>query len=1031
MSENQSPIPDFATLPASEFTLPCGYDLAADPGLAQLHHYLPVLAVIAAPFASMSGTEDPLSPADPAQEWLALLRTVRQVTSEARVGSAPLALVRLLPPTSERLGIALSARGPDAFRIVHLIAHAERDILYLEDEEGREAYAVAEHIVRRFASSDVRLVLLDGCFSRRLAQMLLDETPVQAVIGTVRRANEDCTVAFNACLYAELAGGASVREAFRAAIAEVRELPNSQPERYELVLADDQHDLRLPLPEPAHRATRPLVADGLPRAFELPLPTGFIGRRELLGRLAEDMFTHNRRLLLLTGPQGVGKRSLAAAFAYRFGWRFPDGIVWLRCGPAITAAEVQSTLAQLAGLPSQAARADVLTAWSGRRLLLVLQDIDALPSGTARAELATLLAELLASAHHGVLLTAQEADETLLPAGPTFSAKARPVEPLTGKDARTLAMRRAVLRRVETLDVDTIDDFLERTQQLPWLIIRGVEMVRRDGVDATLKYLSAFDQDAATLPRAYLRRQLEWLLADRREVFRLLIRAQGLPAPLDERLALGLAGRDAADHLSVLLDRDILQRDGTLIAIPAEVRAFVWERFPLDTPKQAHLDRVIAQYFAQTWPDEVPTPLPAEWRARLSNVRALLDRQLSGPVLLSPVELARLLVVTAPAFLNAGLAEAFLSYATALRGRLPEGDDLARLQMAMGTALAALPGRQDEAGWLFQVTLTLEHLSRTALAEASLAYGRHLLGVGQSGTATDVLARAFRAVMAQPEGANVRVAAMLAHEWGRALAARDQHGDAIKRFEGALAGYARTRQVALSATAQRDLGLSLLAQGDSARAEDVFRRALATADFIARRDLAADLRRHLAGIHLARAGQFQHEERVTEAAAEMGEAVRHLHGAIADALTTPDRLLLAHLLHDLARAQAQAGMIDDGAANAARAHVLFTAVSSSSDLAEASITLGQLRMAQGDSVRAQAALHEALDLAQALNLSEALERAATVLVRVHQIRARHALQGDQAFRRDTIAQAEVSRRRLAELNLAEHAAALERIAHSL
>jgi hypothetical protein len=163
----------------------------------------------------------------------------------------------------------------------------------------------------------------------------------------------------------------------------------------------------------------------------------------------------------------------------------------------------------------------------------------------------------------------------------------------------------------------------------------------------------------------------------------------------------------------------------------------------------------------------------------------------------------------------------------------------------------------------------------------------------------------------------------------------------------------------------------------------------------------------------------------------MGEAVRHLSGAVADALTTSDRLLLAHVLHDLARVQAQAGMVDDGAANAARAHALFTAAGSSRDLAEASVTLGQLRMAQGDAVRAQAALHEALDLAQALALPEVLERAATVLVRVHQIRARHALQGDQAFRRDTVAQAEVSRRRLAELHLTEHAAALGRIVQAL
>ena len=1030
MSENAFPKPDTA-LPAGEYTLVNGHDLAADPGLAQLRRYLPVLAVIAAPFASMSGNDDPLSPADPAQEWLTLLHAIRQASLKARSSSTPLALVRLLPPTSTRLGIALSERSADAFRVVHLIVHGERDMLYLEDEEGREAYAVAELLVKQFAAGDARLVIMDGCFSRRIAQMLFDDTPVQAVIGTVRRANEENAATFNARLYAELAGGAGVSEAFRAAVAELRERPDGQPDRYELVLKDDQHDIWLPLPEPGHRAPRPLVADGLPRTFDLPLPVGFVGRREALTKLADDMFTHQRRLILLTGPDGVGKRSLAAAFAYRFGWRFPDGVVWFRCSAHTTPLEVQSTLAQVAGLPPHSSRSEVLSAWSGRRLLMVLEGADALPAGAPRAELAALLAELLAPAHHGILLTACQPDETLLPSGPTFTARARAVEPLPGKDARTLAMRRAVQRQVEALDVDSIDDFLDRTRQLPWLIIRGVEMVQRDGVDNALKYLSAFNQDAATLPRAYLRRQLEWLLADRRDVFKLLIRAQGLPDRLDERLALGLAGTNAVEHLAILLDHDIVQRDGSLIAIPDEVRAFVRERFPLDAAKQAHLDRVIMQYFAQTWSEEMPVPLNAEWRARLNNVRALIERQLSAPPLLSPAELSRLLVATAPTFLAAGLAETFLGYASALRRRLPEGDDLARLQIAMGQALAALPGKQDEAGWLFQVTVTLANLNRVTLAEASLAYGRHLLSVEQPGAALDVLARAFRAVMTPPESANVRVAALLACEWGRALASRQQHADAVKRFEGALAGFARTRQAALSVIAQHELGRSLLVLGDTARAEDVLRRALATADFIARRDLSADLRRLLAEIETARAGQLRREERVAEASTAISEAVRHLSGAVPDALTTPDRLVLARCLHDLARVQAQAGMIDDGAANAARAHALFAAVGSSPDLAEASITLGQLRMAQGDAVRAQAALHEALDLAQALDLPELLERAATVLVRVHQIRARHALQGDPAFRHDTVTQAEASRRRLAELHLTEHAAALGRIVQAL
>jgi tetratricopeptide (TPR) repeat protein len=1031
MSENQPYHSESSPLPATEYTVISGHEVAGDPGLAQLRCYVPVLAVIAAPFASMNGSDDPLSPLDPIQEWHAMLRAFKEARPRQRTTSAPLALVRLLPPTAERLAGALAGHGADAFRIVHVVAHGERDMLYLEDDDGSEAYAVAEHVVKLFQGSGARIVVLDGCFSRRLAQMLLDDTPVEAVVGTRRRAGEQHAVAFNARFYAELASGAGVREAFRAAVADLRDRPEGQADRYELVVDDNRHEVWLALPEPAQRAPRPLIANGLPRTCDLPVPLGFVGRRELLRKLGEDLFRFDRRLVLLTGPDGIGKRWLAAAFANRFGWRFAEGVVWLRCGAGTTAGEVQALLAQVAGLPPLAPRDEVLAALAGRGLLLVLEGVAELAPGAERRALADLLADLLAPAHHAVIMTAAQPDPALLPSGPTFTAKVRAVERLAVREARTLAMRRAVVRGVEALDVDTIDDFLDRTRQLPWLIVGGVEMIRREGVDAPLKYLGGFDQDDAALPGAYLRRRLEWLLADQRDLLKLLIRAQGMADALDERLALGLAGADAAAQLEVLVAQDLLRRDGTLVVIPGEVRAFIRERFPLDAAKQAHLDRVIVQYFAQTWPADTPEPLDAVSRARLNNVRALVERQISSGRVSAPAELARALVAAAPAFAAAGLAEDFVRYGGALRDQLPEGSDLARLQVAMGSMLSALPGKQDEAGWLFQVTLALEALSRPVLAEASLAYGRHLVAVGQPGAAVDLLARAFRAVMAQPQETDVRVAATLACEWGRALAARGQHADAIKRFKGALAGYARTRQVEPAAAAQRELSASLLALGDATQAEDVLRRALATADAVGRRDLAAELRQQLAGLGQARVEQLLRAERADEAAVELGDAVRHLSMAVADVLALHDRARLGRVLHDLARLQARAGMMDDGAANAARAHRLLAAAKQQPDLAEAAITLGQLRMAQGDAVGAQAALHEALDLARALNLPDALQRAAEILVRVHQIRARHALQGDRAFCQDTAAQAEHSRQRLAELDLREHSAALERIVQGL
>ena len=156
-------------------------------------------------------------------------------------------------------------------------------------------------------------------------------------------------------------------------------------------------------------------------------------------------------------------------------------------------------------------------------------------------------------------------------------------------------------------------------------------MVRGDGVEATLKYLSTFGQEDAALPAAYLRSQLEGLLADRRDVLKLLIRAQGIPDGFDERLALGLAGGDAAEQLDALLARDVLRREGALIVIPDEVCAFI-ATLPPGRAKQAHLDRVIAQYFAQNMARTI-RPLDAVSRARLNNVRARLSGDQRGACL--------------------------------------------------------------------------------------------------------------------------------------------------------------------------------------------------------------------------------------------------------------------------------------------------------------------------------------------------------------------------------------------------------------
>jgi tetratricopeptide (TPR) repeat protein len=145
-----------------------------------------------------------------------------------------------------------------------------------------------------------------------------------------------------------------------------------------------------------------------------------------------------------------------------------------------------------------------------------------------------------------------------------------------------------------------------------------------------------------------------------------------------------------------------------------------------------------------------------------------------------------------------------------------------------------------------------------------------------------------------------------------------------------------------------------------------------------------------------------------------------------------DSASLAVIYRDLARVQARLGSLDEAVAHAARSKTLLERASGDSpDLVEAAVTLGQLHMAHGNSVAAQEALQEALDRAAAAGDPTSMAQAAGVLVRVHQIRARRAPQAGLEFRQYTLDQASLTRARLIELGLGDHANALGEVIRSL
>lgn len=1030
--------PDLITDPvlAGAFNGIDGRRVADDPGLALLRRYLPVLGVIAAPYVSMDGDDDPLSPLDPIGEWRALVEAFAAAANLQEGNGAPLALVRLLPPTGAHLRQALQAGGADAFRVVHLICHGDRDMLYLEDDEGREALAVPEHVANLFRDSGVWLVVLDGCYSPRIAQVLLEETGVKAVVGTRRKVSPTNILTFMARFYADLAGGVAVRPAFRAALSLLRNKPDGQVDRFEMLDAGGNYDegeaVVLPLPEPDLFAVRPLLDSGQPRCVGVPYPSGFVGRRELLARLVRDIPAANKRALAIHGPAGVGKSWLVADFVSRFCWRFPDGVLWFEANAQTTAREIVAQLAGLFEMPSNSPPEAVLRAVRERRVLLVLDDADALVSRSERERLGALLRWFEPESGSRVVITARKLPAAVIALG--AEAIVHPLGELSPRAARTLALRLAVERGLDVLDVDTIDDFLERALNLPWLIARGIELVESNGLPHALEELGAFRPDMPDPLRLYVGRQIKLIEAEAQHPPNLLVWAQGLPDSFDVGMSGVLSGGKDSQIIQTLIARCLIRHDGALFSIPREVRAFVRQFYPLPENEQDQVDEYTLRYLARSWPSVQAAGRPAMSvtqktrleRATVNNLRRILRRQLRSGGNPKPVVLAGALVTAAPTFCALGLADEFLLYTQPVRKGLPEGETLARLQIAMGEALALVPDRTNEAGWLFQTTPTLANLSHEVLAEANRAYARHLVRVGEAEAAAALLADALRKLLLA-KSKDVALAAGLAHDWAGALIAAGQREAAVKRFEGALAGYAEAERPDLSAEAQVDFAELLADMGELDRAEDTLRRALATVE---ERNLVAlqeRVQHRLARLLADRSDTARRSGDAPHVQAEAADAERLLLEALERALPAASSDELAGLYHDLARVQARLSQLDDAAANAGRGRLLFARAGQTAECAAACVTLGRVWMAQGDSVAAQAALHDALDLAGLVG-DEAVQRhAAGVLVRVHQIRARHAPQGDQNYRKNALDQASFSRAALARLGLDEHIVALDAV----
>ena len=314
------------------------------------------------------------------------LRAIRRTLGESGVDLT----ARRIPPTAGRLHAAL-LHGP---AILHLSCHGDvvqtddgpLAVLLLEDENGQAKFFHGADLVNLPPPGVLRLVVLNACHTAAppslagrgedqgddyLARALV-QNGLPAAIGMQGSFFDPLSDDFAVPLYRHLLAGHSLAEALRQArvgLSNASQVPAAAGQPVCYVARDEWGSLSLREGRPSVYSLRLPGAIRLPTEVQAPRPLR--GRNGALHDLAR-FYTprpEGGRVVTVVGSGGVGKTALAAAFAERFGYRWPEGVL----GLSFAAAEPDSARF----------RADLLRGLLGEAAAQTLAD--APPAGQARA----------------------------------------------------------------------------------------------------------------------------------------------------------------------------------------------------------------------------------------------------------------------------------------------------------------------------------------------------------------------------------------------------------------------------------------------------------------------------------------------------------------------------------------------------------------------------------------------------------------------------------------------------------------------
>ncbi len=554
-----------------------------------LGRYVPVLSAIVAPIANANGDGPPTQRRHPIHIWQQLASAIPLFDVE---NAPPFALTRLLPPTLEALKATVNAAP---YQVLHLHTYNLNDALVLEDEYGKETPIYANSLINALIHSQVKVLILVGNLPLEEAETLLEESPVQAIIQLDAQLDEFTTTTFTTHTLLAMGLGKSVQEAYHLALQELAKAEIHIEHQTQLLHLPSVDSVHLDLPSPNERAFHSLIFNGLPPMRGVPLFPEFVGHRRELLELNREIDEDQYRQIALYGPIEVGKTWLAAEYALRFAWRYPDGVLWMRISAQTKSEDVIGQLLALLELPPTTNWNTLREILRERSVLIVLDQLDEWDDPLEVGELADFIARLDHIGGTKVLLTAWG---PVQPITYTSGTEENYIEALTEDEARYLAYR-----YIEYYDINDeftepakLDQFLDKTKGIPWLIREGMQFIQRLGYGNGIEALSDIVDDVADPYERHMSHQINVLSDESFQALRLL---QGFSDGFTYRWLKAAIPEFNERILQELLTLDMLNFDGRLYRVPPIIHNYLIQYAALSEEEQAAIDERVIEYLLE------------------------------------------------------------------------------------------------------------------------------------------------------------------------------------------------------------------------------------------------------------------------------------------------------------------------------------------------------------------------------------------------------------------------------------------------